>query len=481
MAGGTWSPTEKPVLPGLYLNFKAQALSSIQPGARGTVGIVVRANWGPDKQFVVIGSESDLIKVFTQDTSNGANAYKLIRLILLGGAKKVLAYRLVDNNAAQAQVILKDTASTDVLKIKAKYKGTRGNDFKITVQNNVIDNSKKDIKLYEGATLLKVFTVSGGSIDNVVSTINNDPTNEWIVAEKVADGNGTLVNVSSVSLTGGNSGISGITTAEYVEALSKFETQEFNLFVLDGITDIGILSSLKAWVERLRGEGRGIIAVIGGSAEDDKASDAVSRAVARSATMDYEGIVNVGVGAYEGTVEYSSAEVACWVAGLIAGQRLVESPTYATAPFSDVNRRWTKTEMEQAVEGGVLLLYHDGEKVKILKGINTLTNLREGQNNAWKKIRTIRVMDAINTDLLRTAEKSYIGKINNTEAGRNSLIGAMREYMRQLALAGVIESIGWDVYLDPDYSNPEHDEVYIKWEARLTDVMEKIFGTFIVK
>lgn len=481
MVGGIWSPTEKPILPGLYLNFRAQALTSIQPGSRGIVGVVVRANWGPDKQFVTINDENELIKNFTQDISNGATAYKIIRLILLGGAKRAIAYRIVDSNAAQAEVILKDSASTDVLKIKAKYKGSRGNNFKITVQTNPIDNNKKDIKLYEGTNLLKTFTFTLGSIDNAVNAVNNDITNEWIVAEKVADGNGSLANVSGVSLTGGNSGISGITSAEYMEALSKFETQEFNLFVLDGVTDTAILSSLKTWVEKLRNEGRGIIAVIGGSSDDDKASDAVSKAIQRSASMDYEGIVNVGVGAYEGTIEYSSAEVACWVAGLIAGQKLSESTTYATAPFTDVNRRWTKSEMEQAVENGVFLLYHDGEKVKVLKGINSMINLRQGQSNAWRKIRTIRVMDAINNDLVRTAERAYVGKVNNTAEGRNSLIGAMKEYMRQLALAGVIESIGWDVYLDPDYSNPEPDEVYIKWEARLTDVMEKIFGTFIVK
>jgi len=480
MAGGTWSPTEKPILPGLYLNFKAQALSTIQPGSRGTVGIIVRAHWGKEKDIVEITSESDLIENFTSDITGGANAYKLIRLALLGGAKKVLAYRLVGSTGAQASVTLKDTADANMITLKAKYKGERGNNFKVTISTNLIDNTKKDIALYEGATLLKTFTVGSGA-DNIVNAINNDSTNKWIVAEKVTDGNGTLANVSGATFAGGNSGITGLTNADYAEAFSKFETQNFNLFVLDGVSDSALQASLRAWVERLRSEGKGIIAVVGGSASDDKASDAVAKAIARSTALNSEGIVNVGVGAYEGTTEYSSAEIACWVAGLIAGQRLSESTTYSVAPFSDVNRRWTKSEMEQAIQGGVFLLYHDGEKVKVLKGINTLVSLKQGQNNAWKKIRTIRVMDAINNDLVKTAEEAYIGKINNTAEGRNSLIGACREYMRQLALGGVIESTGWNVYLDPGFPNPEPDEVYIKWEARLTDVMEKIFGTFIVK
>jgi hypothetical protein len=96
-------------------------------------------------------------------------------------------------------------------------------------------------------------------------------------------------------------------------------------------------------------------------------------------------------------------------------------------------------------------------------------------------------MDAINADLVRAAEDNYIGKVNNTEEGRLALIGACKQYMQTLVQGGVIEATGWDVYLDPDYygSNPIYtpaaDQVYLKWEAKLTDVMEIILGTFVVK
>ena len=39
MAGGTWESTNKPVLPGLYMNFKAAAASAIQGGSRGTAPV----------------------------------------------------------------------------------------------------------------------------------------------------------------------------------------------------------------------------------------------------------------------------------------------------------------------------------------------------------------------------------------------------------------------------------------------------------
>ena len=487
MAGGTWNPNDLPVLPGLYTNFQAAALAAIQPGARGVVVAPVKAHWGPVREFVEVTTEAGVVDQFTSDESNGATAYTTLRFALMGGAKKVLAYRLADSNAAAATITLQDTAAVNVLRLDAKYPGSRGNAFRVTVQVNPVDGNKKDIKLYEGTMLLRTFTFADGSIDAAVDAINHDSGNRWIVATKLADGSGMLADVSGVTFTGGNSGIAGITNTDYVNALAAFETQEFNVLTLDGVTDPAMHASVVSWVSRVRDEGKGIIAVLGGSAADDTATDAVSKAIARSVVYNHEGVVNVGTGAKLSGVSYSSAQVAAYVAGLIAGQALSESTTYAPTPFEDVTRRWTRSEQEQAVRNGVLLLIHDGRIVKVLRGMNSLVTLRPGQSNAWKKIRTIRVMDAINADLQRTAEDAYIGKVNNTEEGRLALIGAAKQYMQTLAQSGVIEADGWDVFLDPDYygstatKTPEPDQVYLRWTARLTDVMEMIFGTFIVQ
>ncbi|QJD86713.1 phage tail sheath family protein [Cohnella herbarum] len=482
MAGGTWSTTDKPVLPGFYMNFRAAAAAAIQAGARGVVIVPVKAHWGPAKQFVEISSETEAANAYSRSEENGATAYRSIKLALLGGARKVIAYRMADGSAAASAITLTDSASTpvNVLSLEAKYPGTRGNDFRVTVQVNAVEPAKKDLKLFEGTTLLRTFTIDGSSIQAAVNTINADSGNKWVNASKLAEGNGTLASVSGVSLSGGNSGLTGITNAEYLNALADFETRDFNVISLDGVSDPALHTSVASWVSRIRSEGKGVIAVLGGTSADDTASDAVAKAISRSSAFNHEGVVNVGTGVKLDGTSYSSAQAAAYVAGLIAGQGLSQSTTYAPSPFEDVTRRWTRSEQEQAVRNGVFLLVHDGRLVKALRGINSLVTLREGQNNPWKKIRTIRVMDSINSDLQRTAEDSYIGKVNNSEEGRLALIGACRQYMQSLAQAGIIEAEGYDVYVDPDYT-PEPDQVFLKWEARLTDVMEQIFSTFIVR
>lgn len=486
MAGGTWNQMDSPVLPGFYMNFQAAALAAVAPGSQGVVIAPVKAHWGPIRQFTEIVSEQAILDTFGGGSTNNATAYATLQMALLGKAKKVLAYRLADSGAAKASVVLKDSASVDVLKLEAKYEGIRGNGFSVTIQTNPVDSAKKDIKLLEGTTLLLTFTFADGSVQTAVNAINSDPANVWITASLIAEGNGTLAAVSGSVFTGGNSGLNSIVSADYVNALSAFETQSFNVVTLDGVVDPVIQASVAAWVARVRDEGKGVLAVMGGSSSDDTASDAVSKATSRSALFNHEGVVNVGVGALLNGVSYSSAQIAAYVAGLIAGQKLSESTTYAAAPFEDVNRRWTRSEQESAVKNGVFLLYHDGLKVKALRGMNTLVTLRQGQSQAWKKIRTLRALDSINTDLLRTAEDNYIGKVNNTEEGRLALVHAANQYMQTLAQAGVIEEAGYEVYQDPLYYGPTAtltpaaDQVYLKWEAKLTDVVEQIFGTFII-
>lgn len=477
-----------PVLPGMYMNFQAAALAAVQPGARGIVALPVKAHWGPVNEFVEIVSVTAADETYASDESAGATAYTALKFALLGGAKTVLAYRIADTGAAKAECTLQDTTETpvNIVKLEAKYPGERGNKFKVTVQPNPIDAGKKDVRLLEGTMLLKTFTFAGGTTQAAVDAINNDAANIWVTATKLADGTGQLKDGSGFSFAGGDSGIDGIVAGDYTNALSACETQQFDLLALDGVADPAIHTSVVSWVSRVRSEGKTVIAVLGGSSADDKSASAVSLATARSASFDHEAVVNVGTGAALNGTSYSSAQVSAYVAGLIAGQKLSESTTYASSPFQDVTRRWTRGEQEQAAAGGVFLLVHDGKKVKALRGVNSLSSPRQGQNNSWKKIRTIRVIDAIQTDLMTSAENGYIGKVNNTAEGRLALIGAAQQYMQSLALSGVIDAEGWDVYLNPQYYGPtavltpEPDQVYLNWEARLTDTMEQIFGTFIV-
>ena len=479
MAGGAWSLTEAKVRPGFYVNFEAAALASITPGARGILAMPVKANWGPKKQVVEITSEKELIDTYGIDVAANLTAYTCIRLALLGGCKTVLGYRLVDGSEVKGTITLKDTTAVpvDVIDLITRYESARA--FKATVRANPVDANKQDIVLYEGTQLLYTFTFTtgAGGVDNAAAAINSDSGNKWIDAVKKAAGNGVLAAISSQSLAGGNAGVTTITNTHYIDAMTAFEARQFNAFILDGATDASLQTSVKAWVERLRGEGTKIVAYMGGTAADD--AD-IATANTRSAGFNYEGVLNVGTGANLDGTNLSSAQVACWVAGKACGQQMTESLTYADSPFDDVIPRLTNNQIIAAIQSGTIVLVHDGQKVKNEKGINTLTSLRTGQNNQWKKAKAIRIMDAIDTDLQKAGRDNYIGKVINDEDGQAAVIVAIKKYFETLNKGRLIKD-DFDVYIDPDLQPlAGADQFYFKWYCYIVDSMEQIFGTGII-
>lgn len=491
MAGGEWEITDLPKLPGLYMNFKAAALAAVTTGDRGTVVVPYKAHWGKIGGFTELYRETDILNVFGSiEDSNGSTFYKTLRMCCLGGPKKILGYRLASSAAAKATLTLKDAENADKVTLSAKYEGERGNGFKATLAASLTDEGVYTLKLYEDTTILKTYSFT--TWQGLVDTVNAD--NSYVTAAKAAantdlSGN-TFKPITSAAFSGGNSGITGVTAADYIAMLNVLEQETFNILTLDGVTDASIQTSVASWVKNMRKNGKKIVAFMGGSNEDDTCDEAVSRTISRSAGFNHEGIINVGDGVVLDDVSYCSAEAAPYAAGLMAGQKMTESTTYAATPFDDVTRRWRGgrgSEQEKAVTNGVFLFIYDGRIVKVLQGINTLITLRQDQNNAFKKIRSIRTMDAIDADMQKTAEDNYIGKINNIVEGREALVGACKQYMEVCAQGGIIEKGTYDVYCDPTYHGanatikPEADQVFLKWEAQVTDVVEKIFSNFVCK
>ena len=493
MAGGEWEITDLPKLPGLYMNFRAAALARVTTGNRGTVILPIKAHWGkaPENGFIELYRETDILNEFGElEDSNGSTFYKTLRMCCLGEPQKILAYRLMGPSAAEASLTLKNNAETpaDVVKLTAKYKGERGNKFKATLAPSLTEEGVYELRLYEDTTLLKVYSFTTWA--ELIAVVN--ASNSFILAAKVApatDVTGSNFQaITSTPFTGGNSDLDGITAASYLKFLSNIETVKFNYLTLDGITDPAIQTSVASWVTNMRKNGKKFMCVMGGSHADDTADDAVERTLRRSAGFNHEGIINVGVGVELDGETYCSAEVAPFVAGLIAGQRMTESTTYAATSFDNVTRRWRggrNSEQETAVTKGVFLFVFDGQIVKVLMGVNSLITLRQNQNNAFKKIRSIRTMDAIDSDMQETAEANYIGKINNTQEGRLALVGACKQYMEVCAQGGIIERGTYDVILNPTYHGanatlkPEPNQVFLHWNAQITDVIEQIFSDFV--
>ncbi|MFT4413189.1 phage tail sheath subtilisin-like domain-containing protein [Fredinandcohnia humi] len=262
--------------------------------------------------------------------------------------------------------------------------------------------------------------------------------------------------------------IDGTTVTEdtaYTEAFDELDTRPFNVFVFDGEVADAAQDKALTWAIRNKSEGKHFMVVFGGNATADL-DPAVGNA--RSIRLAEEYAVNLINGVILNGEPLSSAQFSPYIAGLIAGTPINKSITYAQIRVDDVTKRMTNAQIKEALTKGSLVLVHDGEKVKIERGICT----------DKKKIRTIRARQAISTDITKTAADSYIGKIDNNVDGQKALISAIKAYLERLAVANVVTN-EIVVDLDPNFESIG-DKVYLFIKVTEVDSMEEIYLTIQV-
>jgi hypothetical protein len=170
-------------------------------------------------------------------------------------------------------------------------------------------------------------------------------------------------------------------------------------------------------------------------------SDAIYKAVLPNLVADSEAVVNfAAAGMTDGTNSYTAGEYCSRIAGLIAGTPMTISCTYAPLPeLSDVTRM-SKSDADTAIDAGKLILIHDGEKVKVARGVNSLTTTTQDKGAAFQKIKLVEALDMIQNDIRITAQDSYIGKYANSYDNKCLLITAIQGYFTGLEQAGILQA-----------------------------------------
>lgn len=182
-------------------------------------------------------------------------------------------------------------------------------------------------------------------------------------------------------------------------------------------------NEIAAWVAARRQENKTPKAVLPGKAAD-------SEAIINFVTED------IKVGART----YTPAQYCSRMAGLIAGTPLTIACSYAPLPEVEDVKRLPKAEMDTAIDSGKLILFHDGKKVKVGRGVNSLVTTTQGKGSAFKKIKIVEAVDTIQTDVRLAIQDSYIGKYANSYDNKCLLISAIKGYFESLELEGVLKA-----------------------------------------
>lgn len=211
--------------------------------------------------------------------------------------------------------------------------------------------------------------------------------------------------------------------ASYTEAQDYLETTIWDYLAIPQIKDIDVLP-VSTWAKELRDE-----------------KDMEVKVVLPHCDADHEGVINFDTDNIEVEDEiYTASEYCARIAGLLAGTPLTMSATFQVLPEVDDVPHLTIEEFDTAIDDGKLVLMHDGEKVKIARGINSLVTISGDKGEDWKKIAIVDKMDMWKRDVKRTVADNYLGKFPNSYDNKCLLISAIQAYNDELELEGILDS-----------------------------------------
>lgn len=262
----------------------------------------------------------------------------------------------------------------------------------------------------------------------------------------------------------------------YEKALKYLETTKFDYLVIPTVQTDGKTLEIVSWIKGQREQRKHV------------------KAILPNTEADSEGIINFATEKiYVKEKEYTTEQYCSRIAGVIAGTPLDISCTYAPLPEVTDCTRLNKNERKSAIENGKLIIFHDGEKVKINSGVNSFVSTNKTKGNQFKKIKIVDIMDMISDDITRTVEDHYIGKYANSYDNKCLLISAMNTYMKALQEAMILNNytIEIDVNANRLYLESKgistvgmsenelkqaqtDDKVFLKSKLEIVDAMEEL-------
>ena len=482
MAGSVFQVGEQRIRPGVYIRVTdvGEPPEAIVP--QGTVAVLFKASWGPLEEVVIMESAEAISAVFGK--AGDSDTLAVISEAFRGGCRRVVGYRLgAAAGAAKATVKLKDTtaeSAKEVVELEALYGGARGNDFFVKIQDSLMDDSKRELLLYEGVTLRQTVEFAKGASGSgepaslvAAITASNSP---WVTAKVLNDGgNKIMATVAQAEL---KNGANPTTDGDaYSAALAAIEATDWNVLCID-TNDPIIHAVTQTYIDRVRNEGKRVIGVVG---EDSTVALATRFANARA--FNDPAIVYVANG-FKGSdgAARTGYLAAARVAGMIAGSQITDSLTHAVV--RGATEIWgteaargalTNAEIEQAIQSGALVFTMSAQKqAHIEYGINTFVTVTADYDAGWKKIRRVKTRDNL-IDRIAFTWDPLIGKINNSPDGRATLIAAAQGIINKMVTEGAL--LGGTFMEDPN-NPPAGDSAWFVAHVDDLDGAEKTYIAF---
>jgi hypothetical protein len=428
------------IIPGTYIEVRAEGLISVGSIATGNIGVVGTASKGPVGQIVPLGSYSDALDSFgAYDAFAHPNVAgspltltRTIEQLYTGGAGSVYAVRIANGTPTAAHADVNATGAVAGFTLTASDAGTFGNSIEYTVVNQGTDALPNwTLTLQAGPTKE---TYSGANVGAVHDAIANGSSKLVKVgpAQNAASGFDTVATATAFS---GGDDLPNVSSADIGTGLTALAAETINILVVAGIGSATVRGVVGAHLEQTENDGRERIAILGASASD---AGTVS---GEAADIADKRIVLVAPG-MEATDARTGATVTLpppYLAAVVAGKLSTLAPeislTNKTVPIADLDVHYNSATLKTLLLDRVLLV-RPKFGFQIVKGISTDTG-------AFKQISVRRVVDYAKAGV-RLGSDPYIGRLNNARV-RAALKATLDGFLSQMVLDEMLVSYQLDV------------------------------------
>lgn len=457
-------------LAGSYFNWEAEGAPTVVPSIGAIVVAPGTHDWGPTNVAVLVEDMDDFRFVFgkSTDTPLFRAVYNAFKGDINGGAGAVLAYRQATSSAATAVKILNNTAAAPALTLTALYKGTRGNDFRLTTQASATPSST-DLLVLDGALVIERYTFltafDATTAANLAAAINRD--SGWLSATVGTTGT-ALAAVSAQALTAGDDGAT-LVGGDWLAMQDALDAERWAVIGAYGLTDPTIRAAMEAWISQRNSLGQRSTVVFGGAS-----GESLATANTRSDGLNNWECVNLGVGSLlldDLGISVSTAEFTTRMAGAIANRGETRDMIYVRFPDVSLEDAPTRTDEESALDHGTTVFSRDTNltaPVFIREAVTTYTDDSqspvddEGNKthpvDQYKRIKNLSIQHAIELEVNDWATGGgVLGDLPVNDRVRAQVLGFLTVIYQRREDAEIIQP-GWTVLLDPAVPVSDDDD-----------------------
>lgn len=406
------------ILPGTYIEVRAEGLIGVGGISTGNIGVIGTANKGPLNEVVILGSYAEAVEVFgAYDRWGGASPLSLTRTleqVFRGGGSSVFAVRVANvglTPMATTSWTVRAANGDPLFGLDAQSPGTWANDIRATLEAPAGRPVRLTLELgglkevFEGATAgeLGDEIVRGSRLVVLGESPLSPPTELDEVTRPLRP-----ASILRDDVLGGPNG-EAATPTEVQTGLGLLADLPVNILVIGGFSAAQIAGEVLGHLEQTETDGKERIAILGATADDvaDIVADDASQVSNRRVVLVAPGIESddaARVGEADKRVDLPPAYAAALVAGKLSTLAPHISLTNKDVAASGLTTYYTRARQKQLLLNRVLVLQRN-LGLRVLRGITT-------DAGPFQQISVRRIVDFAKAGV-RIGSNPYIGRLNN--------------------------------------------------------------------